>query len=175
MSSSSRRTPTFQHASLPSWHEVIEGAGARPCRRPWCVTTSSSMPRTRRTRRGHYFHLTYPARRAWVRVGGAEGQQRGGSGHAQLEESTLQDLKSRYHWEGVDNDLKVYLRHCLWCRRAKSVLPRRAGKLQQTLHQHMGPSARSLCVDPTHSSSLVSRLRFPRARLQGENGSSGSG
>ena len=53
-------------------------------------------------------------------------------------ESTLQDLKSRYHWEGVDNDLKVYLRHCLWCRRAKSVLPRRAGKLQQALHQHSG-------------------------------------
>ena len=67
-------------------------------------------------------------------------------------ESTLQDLKSRYHWEGVDNGLKVYLRHCLWCRRAKSVLPRRAGKLQQTLHQHslVAPGFNFL-VDPAFS------------------------
>jgi len=31
-----------------------------------------------------------------------------------------------------------YVRHCLWCRKAKSWVPKKAGKLQQTLHQHSG-------------------------------------
>jgi transposase InsO family protein len=52
--------------------------------------------------------------------------------------STLQDLKARYYWLNMDKDVAVYVRCCLWCRKAKSVLPRKAGLLQQTLHQHSG-------------------------------------
>jgi len=53
-------------------------------------------------------------------------------------ESTLQDLKARFYWTNMDDDVKEYLKRCIWCRKAKTVLPTRAGFLQQTLHQHDG-------------------------------------
>ena len=53
-------------------------------------------------------------------------------------ESTLQDLKERFYWPNMDADVTRYIKHCIWCRKAKSWLPVKAGKLQQTLHQHCG-------------------------------------
>ena len=53
-------------------------------------------------------------------------------------DQTLQDLKARYYWSGMDHDVSEYLKRCIWCRKAKTVVPTRAGFLQQTLHQHDG-------------------------------------
>ncbi|MDA9173128.1 hypothetical protein N9O24_00930 [bacterium] len=35
-------------------------------------------------------------------------------------DSTLQDLKQRLYWPNMDADVGRYVRHCLWCRKAKS-------------------------------------------------------
>mmetsp|Transcript_20732 Transcript_20732/g.61869 ORF Transcript_20732/g.61869 Transcript_20732/m.61869 type:complete len:706 (+) Transcript_20732:1048-3165(+) len=53
-------------------------------------------------------------------------------------DQTLQDLKARYYWPDMDHDVSEYVKRCIWCRKAKTVVPTRAGFLQQTLHQHDG-------------------------------------
>ena len=42
-------------------------------------------------------------------------------------DSTLQDLKSRFYWPCMDRDVSLFVQHCLWCRKAKSILPTKAG------------------------------------------------
>ena len=53
-------------------------------------------------------------------------------------ESTLQDLKRRYYWPNMDRDVAEFIKHCVWCSKAKSLVPKHAGKLQQTLHLGRG-------------------------------------
>lgn len=52
--------------------------------------------------------------------------------------ATLQDIKGRYYWVNMDQEVGEYVRNCFWCRLAKSTVPLKAGLLQQTLHQHSG-------------------------------------
>ena len=46
--------------------------------------------------------------------------------------ATTSAIARRYYWKGMIKDIGDYIRHCLMCRKAKAVLPRRAGKLRQT-------------------------------------------
>ena len=68
-------------------------------------------------------------------------------------DATLQDLQARYYWPDMDLDVKDYLKRCIWCRKAKTVLPTRAGFLQQSLHQHDGSLLSVDLVGPFRSSS----------------------
>lgn len=72
-------------------------------------------------------------------------------------ESTLQDLKARYYWSCMDESVKKYVQKCPWCAKAKAKVPRRAGMLQQTLHQHSGA---------TLSMDLVGKLRKAKGRYR---------
>ena len=57
----------------------------------------------------------------------------------------------------MDESVKKYVQKCPWCAKAKAKVPRKAGMLQQTLHQHSGA---------TLSMDLVGKLRKAKGKYQ---------
>ena len=62
--------------------------------------------------------------------------------------ATYDAIARRYYWKGMEKDIGEYIRHCLMCRKAKAVLPRRAGKLRQTFYDQCGSTLSIDLVGP---------------------------
>jgi len=63
-------------------------------------------------------------------------------------DATAAAITRRYYWKGMTRDIASYVRHCLMCRKAKAVLPRRAGMLRQTFYDHCGSTLSIDLVGP---------------------------
>ena len=53
-------------------------------------------------------------------------------------EATLAEITKRYYWKGLPSDVARYVQQCIWCQRARAIVPVRQGKLRPTLHEHDG-------------------------------------
>ena len=53
-------------------------------------------------------------------------------------DATIADIARRYYWKKLPVDAAEFVRRCRRCQLAKAVVPLRQGRLQPTLHEHIG-------------------------------------